>query len=391
MHRLVVVLVLFAGNALAQDSCVTSENTEGVCIEIRTCSSLFQLLKGPRPLSAQVFEVLRKNQCGFDGIYPKVCCENQNPVVTPESSAASPSVDVREPTLPLDEVPDPPDVTNHPNLRLLPHDVCGPVTQTKIVGGNKTGVFDFPWMALIAYSTGSGTPEFRCGGSLISKRYVLTAAHCVTELPQGLRLLGVRIGEHDINKERDCDLDENGAEIVCAERYQDFLAESVITHPEYTSTALQNDIALIRMNGDADLRPSSVRPICLPIGTASTLSHTKVTVTGWGATELGPRSQDLLRVHLSLVSTEDCGKAYGNRVQIWHKQICAGGKRNMDSCLGDSGGPLQAPGIYNKTKLRYVQYGIVSYGLRSCGVEGVPGVYTRVAYYMDWILNSIRE
>ena len=80
--------------------------------------------------------------------------------------------------------PMPPDVTRHPNIRLLDHALCGPITQQKIFGGNKTGILDFPWMALIAYQTTNG-PEFRCGGSLISKRYVLTAAHCVTGLSPG--------------------------------------------------------------------------------------------------------------------------------------------------------------------------------------------------------------
>lgn len=79
----------------------------------------------------------------------------------------------------------PPDVTNHPNLRLLDHQICGPIIQPKVIGGNKTGVFEYPWMALIAYDTGRSTPEFRCGGTIISKRYILTAAHCVTELPAG--------------------------------------------------------------------------------------------------------------------------------------------------------------------------------------------------------------
>lgn len=84
-------------------------------------------------------------------------------------------------------VPDPPDVTNHPNLRLLDHQVCGPMTQKKVVGGNSTGVIEYPWMALIAYDTGRGT-EFRCGGTVISRRYILTAAHCVTTLPSGKKI-----------------------------------------------------------------------------------------------------------------------------------------------------------------------------------------------------------
>lgn len=85
-----------------------------------------------------------------------------------------------------ENVPDPPDVSNHPNLRLLDHGLCGPATQRRIVNGNKTGIFQYPWMALIAYDTGRSTPEFYgCGGTIISSRYILTAAHCVTSLPSG--------------------------------------------------------------------------------------------------------------------------------------------------------------------------------------------------------------
>lgn len=79
---------------------------------------------------------------------------------------------------------DPPNVMNHPNLRLLDHHICGPITQKKLLGGNKTSVLEYPWMALIAYDVGRGS-EFRCGGTIISERYILTAAHCVTTLPDG--------------------------------------------------------------------------------------------------------------------------------------------------------------------------------------------------------------
>ncbi|KYQ50308.1 Serine protease easter [Trachymyrmex zeteki] len=276
------------------------------------------------------------------------------------------------------------------NNSLLPNDLSQRILDGERTS-NKTGIFQYPWMALIAYDTGRPNPEFRCGGTVISSRYVLTAAHCVTFLPGGLRLIGVRVGDHDISKERDCDTDSQGREIVCAERYQDFGVESFQFHPEYTRTKLQNDIALIRLNGTVDFRPLNVKPVCLPFGTAIALNHKRAVVTGWGATELGPRSQDLLQAKLPLVAYEQCKEVYSRTTQIWYKQLCAGGQMNVDSCLGDSGGPLQAAGIYNGRSVRIIQYGVVSYGLKQCGTEGFPGVYTNVAYYVDWILNTLTD
>ncbi|XP_012231040.1 CLIP domain-containing serine protease HP8-like [Linepithema humile] len=355
------------------------------CINIRNCPPVIAILQRPRPLSAETLQTLRNLQCGFQGNDPMVCCLNAEPTTTTTTTAT-----VTTATMTDSATPSPPDVMNHPNLRLLDSG-CGPITQPRVFGGNKTGVFEFPWMALIAYDTGRLNPEFRCGGTIISSKYILTAAHCVTLLPSTLRLIGVRVGDHDISKERDCDRDESGLELECAERYQDFGVESVHYHPDYTTSKLQNDIAIIRLNSSVDFRPLNVKSICLPYGTAAKLNQKRAIVTGWGATEFGPRSQDLLQAKLPLVPHEQCKDVYKRTTEIWHKQLCAGGLNNIDSCLGDSGGPLQAPGIYNGRAVRTVQYGVVSYGLKQCGTEGYPGVYTKVAYYMDWILDTMTD
>ncbi|XP_071650285.1 serine protease ea-like [Temnothorax longispinosus] len=372
-----LVLFLALSTIDAQNRC---SDGSADCINIRNCPEIIAILRGPRPLSAEALRTLRNSQCGFEGSDPKVCCNQATTTTTSTTTTTAPDTD-----------PGPPDVTNHPKLRLLDHVACGPINQQKVVGGNKTGIFQYPWMALIAYDTGRPNPEFRCGGTVISSRYILTAAHCVTTLPAGLRLIGVRIGDHDINKERDCERDNNGQEVFCAEQYQDFGVDSVRFHPDYTRTRLQNDIALIRLNDSVDFRPRNAKPICLPFGTAAILNHKTAVVTGWGATELGPRSQDLLQAKLPLMNNDQCKEIYKRTTQIWYKQLCAGGQMNVDSCLGDSGGPLQAGGIYNGRSVRIIQYGVVSYGLKQCGTEGFPGVYTKVAYYMDWILNTMTD
>lgn len=236
-------------------------------------------------------------------------------ILIQQTSATPPPPTITTMTEAEEEI-DPPDVSNHPNLRLLNQN-CGRITDTKIIGGNRTSINEFPWMALIAYDIGRPNPEFRCGGTVISSRYVLTAAHCVTTLPagksserkrafgirsgfgigggdfsrgtrfilllsssssSGLRLIGVRVGDHDISKERDCDVDKFGFEVLCAERYQDFGVESIHFHPQYTRRKLQNDIALIRVNDVIDFRPLNAKPICLPLGTAATQTSRTVRI-----------------------------------------------------------------------------------------------------------------
>lgn len=98
----------------------------------------------------------------------------------------------------------------------------------------------------------------------------------------------------------------------------------------------------------------------------------------------------MLYVNIPVTTEEVCGKAYEKSpAKINYKQICAGGQNGMDSCGGDSGGPLQHFIVHNGD-LRGVQFGVVSFGPKFCGQEGFPGVYTKIDYYMDWILNTMK-
>ncbi|KAI4485463.1 hypothetical protein M0804_006968 [Polistes exclamans] len=369
------LLFLLCTNTSAQESCFTPNNVSGNCINIKNCDPIIRALQSQKkPLSEEMIEFLKAFQCGYEGEDPKVCCPNQSkPTSTPSRNTTQ-------------EIPVAPDISNHPNLRMLDINLCGQSIQTKIVGGEATGILSYPWMALLSYNTGKRKPEFRCGGSLITKRYVLTAAHCVTSLHPGSSLISVRLGEHDVRTERDCEMDGNVV-LYCADKHQDFGIESVHYHPGYSQ--LENDIALIRLDKDANLTVNNVRPICLPNQDIATIPE-QLIATGWGATERGIRSPVLLQVKLPAVEIPRCQEIYRSRSNISYKQLCAGGETDKDSCSGDSGGPLQWYAFFGM-ETRYVQYGIVSFGMRNCGTTGFPGVYTNVKYYMDWILDTIRD
>merc|ERR1711976_441827 len=98
------------------------------------------------------------------------------------------------------------------------------------------------------------------------------------------------------------------------------------------------------------------------------------TVSGWGTLSSGGRSPDTLyAVDVPIVSDSSCRSSYGQS-DIADSMICAG-EEGKDSCQGDSGGPLVC-GIS--------QCGIVSWGY-GCAVDGYPGVYTQLSYFLDFV------
>lgn len=106
---------------------------------------------------------------------------------------------------------------------------------------------------------------------------------------------------------------------------------------------------------------------------------------------LGKPTSVLQRVDMPIVESKECEKAYESQsnIVITHTQLCAGGRNGKDACFGDSGGPLQVAAYVNG-ETRYVQQGVVSYGPEFCGLDGFPGVYTKVAYFMDWVLDNLK-
>uniref|UniRef100_A0A182S7B6 Peptidase S1 domain-containing protein n=1 Tax=Anopheles maculatus TaxID=74869 RepID=A0A182S7B6_9DIPT len=171
---------------------------------------------------------------------------------------------------------------------------------------------------------------------------------------------------------------------------QDIPVERTFSHEDYSGRFKMNDIGLIRLARRAALN-DNVLPICLPVSPALRTKQTIFFVVGWGQTQSALFSNKLQYTKLNLVQNDECQKQLRQKdkfVRIFDTQLCAIGADLSDNCSGDSGGPLKSISIQHS---RYVQYGVVSFGLRTCGKQSAPGVYTKVESYIDWILSRMEE
>lgn len=166
----------------------------------------------------------------------------------------------------------------------------------------------------------------------------ISAAHCVhPRIIQNTKLISVRVGEHNLLTEQDCEM-VNGKK-TCSPASYDVPIEEVITHDKYLPLSLNqhNDIALVRLTRRVQFT-DFVKPICLQqdksLTTTELLGQTLV-VTGFGQTEEYKNSNEKLHVSINVVENEQCNKIFsaeGRR--LGDSQICAGGNYNQDSCKG---------------------------------------------------------
>lgn len=258
----------------------------------------------------------------------------------------------------------------------------------RIFKGQISGLGEFPYAVLLQYSGGIGAKHYSCAGTLISERYVLTSAFCLTGMPSTWTLDNVILGEWDKTTDPDCVNKTSEGERVCAPVIQTIPVEGVIPHENFNSEkTLLNDIAIIRLAADAEFN-KYVRPICLPL--IQELINRNITgepfiTVGWGRTEENVVSNQQRKAQVFGVSTEACQELYKDetKIAITDTQICARNEDGQDACSEDSGAPLI--GTYRNTEGKTFNYlaGIVSAG-KGCGTI-FPGVYTRVGSFISWI------
>uniref|UniRef100_A0A8C8ZSG2 Peptidase S1 domain-containing protein n=1 Tax=Prolemur simus TaxID=1328070 RepID=A0A8C8ZSG2_PROSS len=229
-------------------------------------------------------------------------------------------------------------------------------TYDRIRGGSTAQEGEWPWQASLKKNG-----KHYCGASLISERYLVTAAHCFqkTKDPKNYTVsFGTKV----------------------TPPYMQHYVQQIIIHEDYIQGEKHDDIAIILLTEKVSFK-KDVHRVCLPEATQIFPPGEGVVVTGWGAL-----SYDVLlqKAPVKIIDTNTCNaqEAYYGMVQ--DTMLCAGYMEgNIDACQGDSGGPLVHP---NSRNIWYL-VGVVSWG-HDCGKINKPGVYVRVTAYRNWIASK---
>lgn len=249
----------------------------------------------------------------------------------------------------------------------------------RIVGGRESNLGAWPWITLLFIDVhGNGVRSPLCGGALVTPRHVLTAAHCTFSGNRSLTpdAFVARLGEHDYLSSDD------GASPV------DEPVVRIDRHAEFNPRTYLNDVAVLTLRRPVPLN-KDIALICLPYGTLrdDAYESRSANIAGWGELYYGgPSSATLQDTRIPIQSLDTCKESFKRTsITFTDHYLCAGSlKGDKDACRGDSGGPL----MLLDEQQRFTIIGITSFG-RRCAEPGYPGVYTRVAKYLDWIQQRL--
>ncbi|CBY37797.1 unnamed protein product [Oikopleura dioica] len=263
---------------------------------------------------------------------------------------------------------------------------------TRVLGGKDSSHGKFPHM--ISLQTHKLIGSSFCGGALIADSWVLSAAHCFTdisseEIEQTCGRNGCRYYEP---KDFEAVAGAFKIEINEVEQQRRQLAEWHI-HPFYTARPVSHDIVLLKTKEPFKFT-DFISPACLPKPEEILEPNQICFISGWGYMgvedniELIEKLPDLLQ-EASSFTYNSCKERYGRNF-VPGKNICIGG-RGIVARDGDSGGPLTCIRLSKRRdELYYTLYGLSSFSAAKLTAR-LPSVYTKVSMYVEWIDNKIKE
>ncbi|CAB3232982.1 unnamed protein product [Arctia plantaginis] len=254
------------------------------------------------------------------------------------------------------------------HIKVVSIESLKPNDDSRIVGGSPTSIQNFPYTVQIL-----NNERFSCGGSILTTRHVLSAAHCYFRNGTflGPEPFSIRAGATYLN--------EAGSV---------HSVSTIVIHHGYNRTITDNDVAVLVLA--TVLRFTvTIQRATIPFQGETLTDNSTVVAVGWGRTISGGEVSNVLNaVSVRTVNRGVCRQRYieyasrlNSSATVTDNMICAGllDIGGADTCQGDSGGPL----IYNGTVV-----GITSWGA-GCAQPLYPGVYAKVSRYTTWINDTV--